>query len=149
MILTQLNIYEAFKDFAEAHQDIERIHFEFEEQLDNLVSSSQDYPVLIIIPQANPYLAKGLVNYGFRVYALDIIQRDDRSNIHNLINKTELILRDFITFYHRDGEAPFYFENEPTTIPVNNFSVDYCAGHYVDILVQSRDTNGCDLPINE
>lgn len=146
MIQTQLYIYKAFKAFAEAHQDIERIVFEFEEQLDNLVSSNQEYPILFVAPLPNPYLGKGLVNYGFRIYCLDIIQRDDRSNIHNLINKTELILRDFVTFFHRDGEAPIYLENEPTTIPVNNFSVDYCVGHYVDVVIQSRDSFACGIP---
>lgn len=147
MLQSQLYIYKIFKAFAIAHQDIQRIGFEFEEQIDQFVSAEQSYPVLFIVPLPNPFLGKGLVNYGFRVYTLDIIQAD-RSNVVNLINKTELILRDFVTFFHRDGDAPIYLEQEPTSIPVNNYTTDNCAGHYIDIVVQSKDDFACGIPFS-
>lgn len=148
MLQSKSKIYKYFKSFADAHQTIERIGFEFEEQLENFAGEEKEYPILFVSPLDSPTLDnRGLREMGFRIHCLDIIQVSDRSNVPNIINKTDLILYDFIQFFHQDGDSDIYIQGQPIVIPTNNHLTDYCSGHYIDVLIQSKTGNSCGAPM--
>ena len=148
MLQSRSKIYKYFKAFADAHQTIERIGFEFEEQLENFAGEDKEYPILFVSPLDSPTLEnRGLREIGFRIHCLDIIQVSDRSNVPNILNKTDLILYDFLQFFNQNGDSEIYVQGQPMIIPINNHLTDYTAGHYVDVLIQSKTSNSCGAPM--
>jgi len=142
---TRLYIENHFRAFAEAHQQIERIHFDYEEQLSNYAGEDDSYPIMYVIPLDSEH-DQGINRLGFRVSFFDIIQKD-RSNVSNLNNLVELLVNDFLRYYDKDGDAPFYFEDVATSNPLNNYLPDYCIGRYVEIEIVADSYSICSIPM--
>ena len=142
---TRIYIENQFRLFADAHQQIERIHFDYEEQLPNYATEDDSYPIMYVSP-INSDHNLSLNRLGFRVSFFDIIQKD-RTNVSNLNNIVELLATDFLRYYDKDGGAPFYFDNVVGSFPLNNYLPDYCIGRYLEVYILADGYSICDIPM--
>ena len=143
---SKLNIVQAFETFTDSHGQIQRFHFEFEEQLNQFATADTGYPILYIVP-LDDGSTQQLTDYGFRVYCFDIIDKD-RSNLKFAYNNTNLIVQDFLRYFDNSNSeiSTFTITSKGNIQPLNNQLVDYCVGCYVDVYFQVEGVSLCDIP---
>ena len=143
---SKLNIIQAFETFTDSHGQIQRFHFEFEEQLNQFATADTGYPILYIVP-LDDGSTQQLTDYGFRVYCFDIIDKD-RSNLKFAYNNTNLIVQDFLRYFDNSNSeiSTFTIISKGNIQPLNNQLVDYCVGCYVDVYFQVEGVSLCDIP---
>lgn len=114
-----------FKQFIESHPSKPKYFMEFTEQMPNLATRDEKYPLVFLsfnisIPSMN------VITYSFDVYALDLL-RDDRSNVIDVISEMTSLLNDIYQYFN--GNHDFIdLPIAPVFNPLNNFDLDYVAG---------------------
>lgn len=119
-------------------------HFaEFTEQMPNLATKDEQYPLVFIAPVAHES-GRNVVYYTINIYVLDCIN-DNRDNLNDVLSETNLILNDIFQYF--DGTHPYIdvFSNL-TSEPLNNFDLDYVAGWMGTVALELP--NYCDNLIN-
>jgi len=118
-------LIQSVKSFVESHPANPKFFAEFTEQMPNLATIDEQYPLVFMafspaVPQMN------VINYTVEIYVLDKI-RDDRSNIIDVMSDTGQIINDIYQNYY-NGESTIDVISLPTFNPLNNFDLDYVAG---------------------
>jgi hypothetical protein len=136
---------QVIENWAQEHLDIERFIFEFENQKDILITEDSTFPVMFVAPTNNSY--SNMTSYGFKIWVYDIIQKD-RSNTIDNVNRTELICQDFVRYFNEDNpDVDFWLEPGVISTPTNDALIDYCQGHYIDVVFEANSYSNCDIPL--
>jgi hypothetical protein len=110
---------------------IQRFRAEFEEQLPNLATESEAYPILYMSPIGTDFLTN-VDNFRVRFYCFDIIQKD-RANLNTILSDTNLILNDLKKWFTEGDNYVYQIIGDPSASPINNALLDYAAGWTMDI----------------
>ena len=123
-----LNKIEAFCD---AHYQIQRFGGEFREQMPNISTESEKYPIIFVTPNsATPYY--DTIQIQCDVYCVDIIQKG-RENINTVVSDCHLILTDLYGYFSQGDDLTVGVIGTPTQTPLNNLDLDYVAGWMMSI----------------
>lgn len=133
--------------FAQHHLGVKRYKVSFFEQMDNFSTSGNTFPILYSIPN-NVDLDENIDVFNFRVYCLDILQKD-RSNEQFIMNDTLLVLRDLVNWIKLDENNNINLLNIPSAQPINNYLMDFVAGWYIDVSIEAEGlTSDCFIPFD-
>lgn len=147
-----LQIVEYIEEFANAHDQIRKVGFDFYEQIDNVLTKSEKYPAFFIVPLPSTFETNeegaNLNTFNLDVYCLDIIQKD-RNNIKEIISDTALMLNDLLLFFNEGQDWSFEAEKVGNVDPINNSLLDYAAGNKMTLAVTVSGYSVCEIPMGE
>ena len=126
-----LNKIEAFCD---AHYQIQRFGGEFREQMPNISTDSEKYPIIFVSPSnGNPYYDTNQITVD--IYCVDIIQKG-RENINTIVSDCHLILTDLYGYFSEGSDLSVDVIGTPSQSPLNNLDLDYVAGWMMTIVFE-------------
>jgi hypothetical protein len=133
--------------FAASHEQVKRYYFEAEDNMSIVTTGEQSFPVLYatLVPGSSLGFNQNIFNIRF--YCFDIIEKG-RENWLTINSDCHLILNDLYRFLV-DGNYPFDVqETEPVPIEwVNDGTLDYVAGLYIDLQIYADTYNKCYIPL--
>lgn len=131
--------------FCDAHLQIQRYLGEFREQMPNLSTESEKYPIVFVAPNlAGNY--ENTNQFTLNIYCVDIIQKD-RSNINTIVSDTHLILTDLYQYFAFGDDLEVDIIGNPTMSPLNNTDLDYVAGWVSTITFEVNGYTPCFIPM--
>tara|TARA_R110002050_G_scaffold74369_1_gene159572 strand:- start:470 stop:943 length:474 start_codon:yes stop_codon:yes gene_type:complete len=141
-------LVDIFETFGENHLIIKRQEVSFFEQINNFSTDGDDFPLMYVEPSSIEFDVN-VDNYSFRVYIVDLLLKD-RSNEKEVMNQTQMVMRDLINWVRLSSDLNINITNIPLAIPVNNFLLDFTVGWYVDIDIESTTINNdCSIPFKD
>lgn len=134
------------KQFADAHWQIEKFGFEFKEQMPNIATLDERYPMLFVCPVGSATLTNTR-EFEIDVYCMDRLMQD-RDNSTSIVSDTDLILADF-TKWLEEGQDDIDVIKAYTATPINNDLLDYCAGWVMRVRLEVDRIGLCEIPMDE
>jgi hypothetical protein len=126
-----LNKIEAF---CNAHYQIQRYGGEFREQMPNLSTESEKYPIVFVTPTGGtPMYDTNQISLD--IYCVDIIQKN-RANINTIVSDCHLILTDLYGYFSQGSDLSVDVIGQPSQTPLNNLDLDYVAGWMMTIVFE-------------
>jgi hypothetical protein len=146
MIISWEQIRQIVELFSENHLMIKRFYSDYEDQLSTYSTIGEDFPVLYMTP------VDGVLGYtqnklNIRFYCFDRIIRD-RSNYNSIISDTQRCLNDLYKFLQSPNIELIDTELEASITPINDATMDYVAGWYMDIEVCLDTYSDCFIMID-
>lgn len=139
------NVVTVLKSFADNHLQVHKFGFEFKDQMPNLATVDEKYPLLFVVPVgATPTMNTNELEVD--IYCLDRLQKD-RSNASYVISDTQLILTD-LTVWLEDSIYLDVIRSYPMT-PINSDLLDYCDGWVMRLRLEVDRIALCEIPILE
>ena len=126
-----LNKIEAF---CNAHYQIQRYGGEFREQMPNLSTESEKYPIVFVTPTGGTPLYD-TNQISLDIYCVDIIQKN-RANINTIVSDCHLILTDLYGYFSQGSDLSVDVIGQPSQTPLNNLDLDYVAGWMMTIVFE-------------
>jgi hypothetical protein len=151
--MTTLNYYlftEYVRAFAEVHPQVARYGRDFVDQLQNFGSSGTSYPILYCAPSTtqfvpNPFIGSRISRHTFTCYCLDLIL-DDRANITSILTTTSCVLNDLFKWLAESGLPGIDVRGTSGLRPLNNYTMESCAGWAMTLTVDIDSTGVCEIP---
>jgi hypothetical protein len=144
-MISYIQVLDVFKAFAQGHLQIQKFDFEFREQMPNLATVDEAYPMLFVVPVGGSTL-ENVREFDVDVYCVDRYQKN-RSNVNYVISDTDLILGD-LTRWLEEGQDDIEVVRTYTTTPINNDLLDYVGGHVMRMRVQVDRIALCEIPFD-
>jgi hypothetical protein len=144
-MISYIQVLDVFKTFAQGHLQIQKFDFEFREQMPNLATVDEAYPMLFIVPVGGSTL-ENVREFDIDVYCVDRYQTN-RSNVNYVISDTDLILGD-LTIWLEEGQDDIEVVRTYTTTPINNDLLDNVGGHVMRMRVQVDRIALCEIPFD-
>ena len=117
--------------FCDAHYQIQRYGGEFREQMPNISTESEQYPIVFVTPNSGqPFYDTNQITLD--IYCVDIIQKD-RENINTIVSDCHLILTDLYGYFSQGDDLDVDVIGTPSQTPLNNLDLDYVAGWMMTI----------------
>lgn len=138
------------KAFSDAHMQVKRYKSDFADQLQNFGSGGVTYPLLYCAPSnytftPNKFTGSRLNTLSVNVYCIDLLL-DDRSNVTSILNTTSCILNDLFKWL-TEGDLPgIDLLGVSPLRPLNNYTMESCAGWVMTVNVQLESYGVCDIP---
>jgi hypothetical protein len=126
-----LNKIEAF---CNAHYQIQRYGGEFREQMPNLSTESEKYPIVFVTPTGGTPLYD-TNQISLDIYCVDIIQKN-RANLNTIVSDCHLILTDLYGYFSQGSDLSVDVIGQPSQTPLNNLDLDYVAGWMMTIVFE-------------
>lgn len=120
----------------------------FRFDLNTAQTINDNYPLLYVQPISHQ-IQDWVQTYSLRIYCLDIKEKDS-SNEQDVISDCLQILNDLFKYIqnntNQSSDFDFQVVNQPFSVPVTNYGVEFCSGWYIDIDLQVTLNNGdCDI----
>src|SRR5690554_4019000 len=128
--------------FANAHANVERFAFEFEDQIDPLIQRSTLHPYMFVSPIDGYAVNQAMTQIGLRIKVLDIIEMQDRSNVKDILDNSLKVLQDFIAEFGEMNKD--LLVEMPTISALNDYTPNYTAGYFIDANFYIIKRNNCD-----
>jgi len=126
-----IKLLDKIEAFCDAHYQIQRFGGEFREQMPNISTESEKYPIVFVTPNSStPYY--DTVQIQCDVYCVDIIQKD-RANLNTIVSDCHLILTDLFGYFSQGDDLSIGVLGTPSITPLNNLDMDYVAGWVMSI----------------
>jgi hypothetical protein len=149
MIYNISKLEKLFKDVADKHLQISSFGYGFDFQYDNkkqLDRGMVSFWVQPLTSQVSLTRSNTQVIRRFRLYAFDLVRRDEK-NLISVWNSTEEILIDFIRLFSFNY-SDVKLSNSPVLVPFTETMEDDLTGYYTDIDLTSWELSGaCDIPL--
>jgi hypothetical protein len=136
-----LNILESF---ASAHMDVRRFVAEDEDQMSEMTSKEELFPMMFVAPINNIYDWE-INQYELRIYVYDRLMKD-RSNINDIRSKTNQILNDLDVWLRKYNQLPFEVTNVSTAYPFSSELMTDVTGWYFDVVLDIPSYEPCKIP---
>lgn len=135
-------LLDKIEQFSITHTGVERFHFDFEDQIDPIISESTKHPLMYVSPIDGFALSQSITQISLRIKVVDIIKIQTRENVEDILDNSLKVLQDFIAEF---GE----FNNNllaemPTLSPLNDYTINYAAGYFMDASFYIYKLNNCD-----
>jgi hypothetical protein len=138
-------IIDHIEQFYNNHLQVKKVGSDFKEQLFNVATQDEKYPIVFIVPvTVNP--ADNTSEFNFDIYCFDIIQKD-RANIITILSDTQQILNDLYVYFTYSNDYSFDVIGTPNFQPLNNDLLDYAAGYVMNITLTVNDWTNCAVPL--
>jgi len=146
MIISWEQIRQVIELFSEEHFMIKRFYSDYEDQLSTYSTLGEDFPVLYMTP------VDGVMGYtqnmlSIRFYCFDRIIRD-RTNWNGVVSDTHRCLNDLYKFLQSPNVELIDTELEASILPINDATMDYVAGWYMDVDISLDTYSDCFIMID-
>jgi hypothetical protein len=136
--------------FSSNHLQLKSFGTGFRFDLNTAQTINENYPLLYVQPTSHQILG-WVQTYSLRIYCLDIKQKDS-SNEQEILSDCLQILNDLVKFIqnntNQSTDFDFQITNDPFSVPVTNYGVEFCSGWYIDIDLEVTLNDGdCDIPL--
>ncbi len=111
--------------YVNAHPTNPKYFHEFQEQLGNLATKDEFYPLVFVAPIGSD-LAMNMNNITLEVYCLDLLT-DGRENTTDVVNEMWLLLNDIFQYFN-DNHPYIGIVGGNSMSPLNNYALDYLSG---------------------
>lgn len=142
-MISFIQVIDVLRTFAQGHFQIQKFDFEFREQMPNLATVNEAYPMLYVVPVGTSNIQFGK-EFELDIYCVDRYKKD-RSNVGYVISDTELILSDLSVYLENQTAFDSSYGN---TTPINNDLLDYVGGHVMRIRVTVEKQALCEIPFD-
>ena len=140
-----LNILESF---ASEHIDVRRFIAEDLDQMSEMTSKDEQFPVMFVTPTNNIF-DWHINQYEVRIYVYDRLIKD-RTNINDIRSKTNQIISDLDVWLRKEAELPIEVTSISTSYPFSSELMTDVTGWYVDVVVDIPSYETCNIPfLNE
>jgi hypothetical protein len=136
-----LNILESF---TSSHIDVRRFVAEDEDQMSEITSKDELFPMMFVAPINNIYDWQ-INQYELRVYVYDRIMKD-RSNINDIRSKTNQILNDLDVWLRKYDQLPVEITNVSVAYPFSSELMTDVSGWYFDVVLDIPSYEVCKIP---
>jgi hypothetical protein len=135
------------EDFSDNHLQLQRFGEGFRADINIISTEENNFPILYVEPLSHS-VQNWVQRYRIRIYCLDLLQQD-KSNRREILSDCLQILNDLYKYIKNDTNNNFDVSNIPTSLPVQNISIEGIAGwsSEFEILVTIND-NICDIPLD-
>lgn len=135
------------EDFSDNHLQLQRFGEGFRADINLISTEENNFPILYVEPLSHT-MQNWVQRYRIRIYCLDLLQQD-KSNRRDILSDCLQILNDLYKYIKNDSENNFDVTNIPTSLPVQNISIEGVGGwsSEFEILVTLNDTD-CDIPLD-
>jgi hypothetical protein len=135
------------EDFSDNHLQLQRFGEGFRADINLISTEENNFPILYVEPLSHS-VQNWVQRYRIRIYCLDLLQQD-KSNRREILSDCLQILNDLYKYIKNDTNNNFDVSNIPTSLPVQNISIEGIAGwsSEFEILVTIND-NICDIPLD-
>jgi hypothetical protein len=135
------------EDFSDNHLQLQRFGEGFRADINLISTEENNFPILYVEPLSHS-VQNWVQRYRIRIYCLDLLQQD-KSNRREILSDCLQILNDLYKYIKNDTDNNFDVSNIPTSLPVQNISIEGVAGwsSEFEILVTIND-NICDIPLD-
>jgi len=131
---TYIQLLNKIEAFCDAHYQIQRYGGEFREQMPNLSTESEKYPIVFVTPTAGvPMYDTNQISLD--IYCVDIIQKG-RENLNTIVSDCHLILTDLYGYFSQGSDLSVDVIGLPSQRPLNNLDLDYVAGWVMTIVFE-------------
>lgn len=131
---TYIQLLNKIEAFCDAHYQIQRYGGEFREQMPNLSTESEKYPIVFVTP-TNGVPMYDTNQISLDIYCVDIIQKG-RENINTILSDCHLILTDLYGYFSQGSDLSVDVIGQPSQEPLNNLDLDYVAGWKMTIVFE-------------
>jgi hypothetical protein len=129
-----IQLLKKIEDFCDAHYQIQRYGGEFREQMPNLSTESEKYPIVFVTPTSGvPMYDTNQISLD--IYCVDVIQKD-RENLNTIVSDCHLILTDLYGYFSQGDDLSVDVIGQPSQTPLNNLDLDYVAGWMMTIVFE-------------
>ena len=135
------------EDFSDNHLQLQRFGEGFRADINLISTEENNFPILYVEPLSHS-VQNWVQRYRIRIYCLDLLQQD-KSNRREILSDCLQILNDLYKYIKNDTNNNFDVSNIPTSLPVQNISIEGIAGwsSEFEILV-TINNNICDIPLD-
>jgi hypothetical protein len=144
---TYISLINKLKGFANAHFQIKRIGFDFDEQSEDFYVKSDEFPAVFVSLSS----IDTDVNINTITVTIECLDRiaEDRKNINYVTSDCSLILNDIYLWLADGDDVSFSVTTPPQSTPLNNVKLDYCAGAEMSISIEVDNYTVCAIPMGE
>lgn len=130
--------------FAEVHMDIFRFESDDLDQMSEITSKEEKFPMVYLVPINNSYDYE-VDTYTLRVYCYDRLMKD-RSNEINCKSKTNQILNDMNIWLRKESSLPFEISDVSYVYPFDSALMTDVSGWYMEVTIEVPSYSECDIP---
>ena len=144
-MITYLQAVGVIEDFANQNEMVQKFGFEFKEQMPNIATEDERYPLLFVVPiGAMP--TTNTNEFEIDIYCLDRYTQD-RINVGSVVSDTQLILA-MLTKWLEEGQTDMDVIHSYPMQPINNDLLDYCGGWSMRVRVEVDMVSICEIPLS-
>lgn len=141
MIISWEQVRQVIETFSDNHLMIKRFYSDFEDQMSTYSTLGEDFPVLYMTPLTGSFrYTQNMMSIRF--YCFDRIIKD-RSNWNTIVSDTHRCLNDLYKFLQSPQIELIDTEMEGTPTPINDATMDYVAGWYMDLDIDLDTWSDC------
>lgn len=130
--------------FAQAHIDVRRFVAEDVDQMSEITSKEELFPMMFVAPINNIYDWQ-INQYEVRIYVYDRLLKD-RSNINDIRSKTSQILSDLDVWLRKESELPIEISSISIAYPFSSELMTDVTGWYFDVVIDIPSYETCKIP---
>lgn len=142
-MISYLQAIDVIRTFALNHYFINKFDFEFREQMPNLATIDEAYPLLFVVPVASDTI-QNVNEFDIDVYCVDRYQKD-RTNVNFVISDCNQTLNDLVLWLE-EGQDSIEIVSTSTQTPINNDLLDYVGGWVLRLRLQVEKIGLCEIP---
>lgn len=144
-MITYLQAVSVIENFATQNEMVQKFGFEFKEQMPNIATEDERYPLLFVVPiGAMP--TTNTNEFEIDIYCLDRYTQD-RVNVPSVVSDTQLILA-MLTKWLEEGQTDMDVIHSYPMQPINNDLLDYCGGWSMRVRVEVDMVSICEIPLS-
>ena len=144
-MITYLQAVGVIENFANQNEMVQKFGFEFREQMPNIATEDERYPLLFVVPiGATP--TTNTNEFEIDIYCLDRYTQD-RVNVGSVVSDTQLILA-MLTKWLEEGQTDLDVIHSYPMQPINNDLLDYCGGWVLRVRVEVDMVSICEIPLS-
>lgn len=143
--VSYIKLLQKIKTFCEAHYQIKRYGFDFEEQIGDFEVVENLFPFIYIVP-ISKVVGENTNTFTVRIYCADQIMQS-RNNVNTIVSDADLILNDLYRYFKDGSDVDVDVLNDPTITPINNAFLTKCAGCVMDLQVDVASYGLCEIPL--
>jgi hypothetical protein len=144
-MITYLQAVSVIENFATQNEMVQKFGFEFKEQMPNIATEDERYPLLFVVPiGAMP--STNANEFEIDIYCLDRYTQD-RVNVPSVVSDTQLILA-MLSKWLEEGQTDMDVIHSYPMLPINNDLLDYCGGWVMRVRVEVDMVSICEIPLS-
>jgi len=144
-MITYLQAVSVIENFATQNEMVQKFGFEFKEQMPNIATEDERYPLLFVVP-IGALPSTNANEFEIDIYCLDRYTQD-RVNVTSVVSDTQLILA-MLSKWLEEGQTDMDVIHAYPMLPINNDLLDYCGGWVMRVRVEVDMVSICEIPLS-
>lgn len=141
---TYNGVLNILQEFADKHYDIRRFIAEDEDQMSEMTSKNDAFPIMFVAPEVNTFDYQSNT-FSMKVFVYDRLLKD-RSNVTDLRSKTNQILNDLDVWLRKEADLPFEITSISTAYSFSSELMTDVTGWNFSITIDIPSYEVCSIP---